>query len=171
MNKYSNFIILLSLIFLLSSCMDLGKKPQVQEEIALPVEMEIIKKSWIRDTSKHIADLDSKKSVNLSPKVNSHVQKIYVQSGQRVNAGDLIIKLDSIQQAIEVRRESASKDQAVVNYNFAKAQYERYKKLFDQELISKDALDQYYNKLKVSEEEVKKVNFEYLYLLMPVQFK
>ncbi len=155
-----NFIILLSLIFLLSSCIGLGQKPEPQEEMAMPVEIITIKKTWIKDISKHIAELDSKQSVNLFPKVNSHVQKIYVQSGQKVNAGDLIIKLDSVQQSIEVKREGASKDQAIVNYNLAKAQYDRYKKLFDQELISKDALDQYYSKLKVSEEEVKKAKAE-----------
>lgn len=79
-------------------------KPQ-----ATPVPLANPKASTIEDASEYAASLDSRQSVTLQPKVSGQIASIAVRPGQRVEAGQVLMQIDSEQQRAQVAsRQSAT---------------------------------------------------------------
>ncbi|XGV99089.1 MAG: efflux RND transporter periplasmic adaptor subunit [Leptolyngbya sp. BL-A-14] len=148
-------------------------KPQLtQVDLANP------KVSTIADSSDYAANLDSRQSVTLQPRVSGQVSAIYVKAGDRVEAGAPIIQIDAAQQRAQVASrdaavESAAADISVAQSDVASAretlrslqakrtanqsdvqfnegEYKRYQDLFAQGATSKQVLDQKLNALQTA---------------------
>ncbi len=74
-----------------------------------PVPLANPKAATIEDSSEYAASLDSRQSVTLQPKVSGQIAAIYVRPGQRVEAGQPLMQIDSAQQRAQVAsRQSAT---------------------------------------------------------------
>ena len=149
-------------------------KPQLtQVELSEPTA------ATIADSSDYAANLDSRQSVTLQPRVSGQIAAIYVKAGDRVEAGAPIMQIDAAQQRAQVASrdaavESAAADisgaqsdvasardtlrslQAKRNANlsdvqFNQSEYKRYQDLFAQGASSKQVLDQKLNALQTSQ--------------------
>lgn len=90
MKKLSALLLSVFLILNLSNC---AKKEETQETPAVSVDTLILKSGEIveyADVTSHITSDTS----NVAPKVSGTVKKVYVNIGQKVKAGDDILKID-----------------------------------------------------------------------------
>lgn len=166
MNKFKNKIILQMLIivcmFGLTSC---SQRPFNMKMPPMPVESSVLNLTDIFDSDVYQGNLISRYSVNLQPQVVGQVAKIYVNPGDKVKAGQLLMLIDNRKQESALNSAKATTESAKAtlynlkvqrktlesNLEYNKQMYERYKALYAKKTVSKQDLDKYtdtYNKAK-----------------------
>jgi multidrug efflux pump subunit AcrA (membrane-fusion protein) len=79
----------------ISACQ--GGPPPDQNQ-AIPVEIETVELAEVQETTEYIANLNSRESVTLQPRVSGQIAQILVQAGDYVEAGTPIIQIDPSEQ-------------------------------------------------------------------------
>lgn len=92
------------------------------------------------------------KSVTLVSEATGLVSAVAAKAGDRVEAGDVILRLEDSEQKIAVTRARAQ-------YPIAKANAERYRALYDEDSASKMEADEAFNAFKAAEADLR--NAEY----------
>lgn len=82
-----------------------------------------------------IGNVQANEMIELKSEIDGVVEEILFEEGQRVQAGQLLVRLDE-------SKLSATLAQTEANYKLSQANYERAKELFDGSLISKQDFDQ-----------------------------
>lgn len=110
--------------------------------------VEKVKRDDLESTVSASGEVKPKKNVNISAHIPGRIVKIGVEEGQRVKAGDFLLKLESTQYEANADRDRAQiqslradliRAEAVLNRD--KSFYERQLKLFDSKLISTENLE------------------------------
>lgn len=132
MNKKSIFSILIAVV-VLASC---GKKqeqaPAPQGPAPFPVET--VAKQDAVVYQEYTANLEGQQNVEIRPKVNGFIQKIYVDEGQVVKKGQLLFKL-------ETQTQNQDAAAAKANVKAAQVEVDRLKPLVDRKIISEVQLE------------------------------
>ena len=81
------------------------------------------------------------KIVEIKSKASGEILEMPVEMGDYVEAGDLIAQIDTETLDQELKQVDADHDSAVIRLDIARNQYERSQSLFEQDLISEDALE------------------------------
>jgi HlyD family secretion protein len=122
---------------------------QSQREKSIKVTMEKVEKHDLASIVSASGEIKPKKSVNISAQVPGRIIKIGVEEGQRVKAGDFLMKLDSTQYEANAERDRAlihlyrtELIKAEARLKKDKSFYERQKKLYEEQLISKEQLEE-----------------------------
>ena len=93
--------------------------------------------------------------VQVAPKVAGQIKSVYVTDNQKVKAGDLVAEIDSADYIVKANETRAAYEKALaaqkvavanldaaqISIENAKADYERYKKLYETGAVSKQQLD------------------------------
>jgi len=121
---------------------------QANREKTVAVNVDEVKNEDLTSTISASGEVKPKKNVNISAHIPGRIVKIGVVEGQRVQAGDFLLKLDATQYEA-----NADRDRAIIRTYMAeiikaearlkrdKKYYERQKKLFDEDLISGEQLE------------------------------
>ncbi len=88
---------------------------------ATPVQLTNPKVATIQDSSDYAANLESRQSVRIQPRVAGQISKIFVQPGDRVKAGQPLLQIDAAQQRAQVANRRATADTAAADINTAQA--------------------------------------------------
>ncbi|TKC03855.1 efflux RND transporter periplasmic adaptor subunit [Pedobacter frigoris] len=135
--------LLLPVLLMISACgnNDPKKAPaggpaQVQ---AYPV-VAVIAQSTSLETD-YPATLEGIQNVDIRPKVDGFIEKIYVDEGATVKKGQLLFTINAPQYEQLVRTASAAISSAEANVNAAQLQVNKTKPLVDKDIISKYDLD------------------------------
>ncbi len=125
--------------FLLLSACDRAAPPE--EQRLRPVRFIMVSgESGARDRS-FVGTSKSSRESRLSFKVSGTVTEVPVQIGQRLNAGDLIARLDAATYSLQVQQAQASLVEAQANERNAAATYDRTKALYANNNASRNDLD------------------------------
>jgi len=108
---------------------------------AMPVQVQVAKAVPIADASEYLSVLKSRHSAIINPQVEGQIIKIYVKSGDRVQAGQPLLEIDPLKQQAMVSSQEASRTAQQANVNYARIQLERQKKLFEAGVVSKQEFD------------------------------
>ena len=113
--------------------------------------------------------------INITPKINGTIKKVYVNNNQHVNAGELLLELDPVdyeslvQQAIldvlvakkasvtskqQMTNASANIRKSESNYRYSVQMAERYINLFKQKAGSQEAMQKFINDRNVAKQEL-----------------
>ena len=132
--------------------------PQSGGEMVVPVPIASVESAIVTDSSDYVANLQSRQSVTLQPRVDGYVQEIYVKAGDRVEAGAPILRIDPTKQQAVVQRSVAAvattqadlesakatlaqlraqKESTLSNVDFSQKEYERFAKLTAEGAIAK----------------------------------
>lgn len=135
---------------------------------AVKVKVSTVQRGIIEDSTEYIATLESRRSVNLQPRVQGQISQIFVRSGDPVTAGAAIMQIDARQQQAAVNSLSAAAQVAKAQLENARAtleslaaerlgkvadvqlneqEFKRYSELADQGAVSRQTKDLYSNKL------------------------
>lgn len=131
MNKKSIFSALVAIV-ILASC---GKKQeQAPAQGPAPFPVQTVAKQDAVVYQEYTANLEGQQNVEIRPKVNGFIQKIYVDEGQVVKKGQLLFKLET-----QTQNQDASAAQA--NVKAAQVEVDRLKPLVDRKIISEVQLE------------------------------
>ena len=140
MNKISKICLYLLLIIsglLLVSC---GEKEEIKEVIR-PVRTEQVFSTGGERVRTFSGVVQSGSESKLSFKVSGTVQRVNVDIGTKVRAGQLLIKLDPTDYEIQVKEAENARDMARSAEIQAESNYERIRALYENRSASKSALD------------------------------
>jgi membrane fusion protein (multidrug efflux system) len=114
-------------VLILAAC---GKKEQQAPAMGpMPFAVQTITKQDAVNFEEYTANLEGQQNVEIRPKVNGFIQKVYVDEGQQVKKGQLLFKLET---------QTLNQDAAAARANVKAAQVEvdRLKPLVDRNIIS-----------------------------------
>ena len=88
---------------------------------AMPVQVQIAKSQKIPDTTEYLSILKSRHSATINPQVEGQITKIFVKSGDRVNAGTPLLQIDPLKQQATVSSQEASRVAQEANLRYAQS--------------------------------------------------
>ncbi len=121
------------------------KKPAASagpEMQGLPVQTVTVALQPVPQSSEYVATVKSRRSATVSPQVSGQLTEILVHSGELVQAGQVLMRLDSRQQEANVASLLATERQKKALYDYNTVELDRQHKLFDAGVTSRDAYDQ-----------------------------
>lgn len=144
-----------------------------------PIELKTEKtdRATISNTVTATGTLEATVTVEVGTQVSGQISKIYVNNNSIVKKGQLIAKLDEQTLRSTLEQSKASLDQAEAEYNYQKANYERYKQLIKKKLIAQKDFDEVEYSYKTSLASLNsakanyarnKTNLEYAYIYSPI---
>jgi RND family efflux transporter MFP subunit len=124
----------------LTACAKQGP-PQAAPQ-AMPVQTETIATAPVPRYDEYVSTIKSRRSATINPQVDGNLVTIYVHSGDRVHAGQLLMEIDPARQEATVASSHATEQQKLAVYEYNQIEVERQRKLFEQGVSSRDAFDQ-----------------------------
>jgi len=146
---------------------------------AVPVPIAPVESGIVTDSSDYVANLQSRQSVTLQPRVDGYVQEIYVKAGDRVEAGAPILRIDPTKQQAVVQRSVAAvatsqadfesaratlaqlrarKESVLSSVDFNQKEYDRFSKLTQEGATAKQKLDEVANSLRNARAELGQID-------------
>jgi len=123
----------------------LGCKGNAEQKPAAPPPREIealtIAPSDVRETGEYLGMLTSRKNISLLPQIAGYIRKINVHPGQQVKAGEVVLEVDSRQEAAALASMQAQHRAALTNYSLAQKTMERTKALAKEGLASAQEIE------------------------------
>lgn len=134
MKKYSKlFFAALALLVFIGTFVFLWQKSLPQEikyNEFTPTTEDIVKSTIITGR------IEPRDEVNVKPQISGIISEIYKEAGEYVQAGEVIAKVKVIPEMNQLTAAQSRVRLAEINMNQIKTDYERYKRLYDKELIS-----------------------------------
>ena len=121
-------------LFIMASCGNKNEQQQMPPSGPPTVPVMAVEKTDALTYQTYAANLEGQQNVEIRPKVNGFIQKIYVDEGQMVKKGQLLFKLETA-----VLNQEANAGRAVVNA--AQVEVDRLKPLVDRKIISEVVLE------------------------------
>jgi HlyD family secretion protein len=136
------FILIGGLIWTFYFLFQKSQKPPETFKTVSPFDTSIIKKTVATGS------VTPRREVNMKSQVSGIIEKLYVVAGQEIKQGDIIAKIKIIPNMLNLANAESRVSAAQVNYDNAKIEYDRNKKLFDQNVISKAEYQSFDLKMK-----------------------
>ncbi len=109
---------------------------------AMSVPMTVAQPTTVNTTSEYVATLKSRNTTSINPLVEGQITQIYVKSGERVQAGALLMQIDPLKQQATTGSQEAARKAQEANLQYAQQQLERNRKLYEAGVVSKQTLDE-----------------------------
>ncbi|MDR9365154.1 MAG: efflux RND transporter periplasmic adaptor subunit [Balneolaceae bacterium] len=160
------YILFLSLILITLQACNGGEEMTENSEDdtpVIPVEVSNVSRGNISAYYSNTATLEAEQEATVVSKVRGIIEELYVEEGDRVQAGQVIAKIEDEQYQIEADRAKATLDRL---YN----DFQRNKELFERELISAEAFQnsQYEYESQKATYDLAALNLEYTSVRSPI---
>ncbi len=109
---------------------------------ATPVQVASVSLTPVPNADTYVATIKSRRSATMQPQVDGNLTKIYVKSGDKVAAGQLLMQVDPLKQMATVQSQQGTEAQKKAVYEYNQTEVERQRKLFEAGVTSRDAYDQ-----------------------------
>ena len=80
--------------------------------------------------------IEPRDEVNVKPQICGIISEIYKEAGETVTSGEVIAKVKVIPEMSQLTSAQSRVRLSEINLNQVKTDYERYKRLFDKQLVS-----------------------------------
>lgn len=135
------------------SSADTASAAEPAEEKSIPVKTEIIEFSMVEHSIEYTGNLVAKEEVYFAPATPGRIEKIFVEVGDRVKAGQVLVEMDKTQLS-----------QAITQLNSAQDSYDRIAKLYETGSIAEQQFEQAKTQLELAQMNVellkKNLNFK-----------
>jgi RND family efflux transporter MFP subunit len=108
----------------------------------MPVQVAPVTLSPVPSSDTYVATIKSRRSATMQPQVDGNLVKIFVKSGDLVEAGQVLMRIDPLKQMATVQSQQGTQAQKKALYDYTRIQVERQRKLFEAGVVSRDAYDQ-----------------------------
>lgn len=108
---------------------------------AFPVKVITAQAQLVPQSTDYLATLKSRNAVALQPQVEGDITRIFVRSGQRVEAGVPLLEIDPRKQEATVNNQEAAHKSKLAAMEQNRADLERKKKLYAAGVVAKADLD------------------------------
>jgi multidrug efflux pump subunit AcrA (membrane-fusion protein) len=163
-------LLAISVIYL-GSCRQVDPAAKAEPSHAIAVKLATVESGTLSDSSEYVANLESRQSVTLQPRVEGQVLQIFVKPGDEVAIGNPLIQIDPARQQASVnsyiaategsradlkaakatlKNYQAERQEKLANLKLNQTQHDRYRVLFGDGAVSQQTLDEYTNRLEVA---------------------
>ena len=97
--------------------------------------------------------IEPRDEVNVKPQISGIISEIYKEAGETVTAGEVIAKVKVIPEMSQLTSAQSRVRLSEINLNQVKTDYERYKRLFDKQLVSASEYEKISQQYKQAMEE------------------
>lgn len=125
-----------------------SQKPKEVFKTSTPIVTNIYKKTVATGS------VTPRKEIFIKPQVSGIIEKIYVEAGHMIKAGDVIAKVRIIANMLSLNEAESRLNRAKLAFENAQQDYDRNKQLFDQGVVPKSDFQRYDLALKNAKEEV-----------------
>ena len=108
---------------------------------AMPVQVQVAQSVRIPETTEYLSVLKSRQSAVINPQVEGQITKIFVKSGDQVNAGTPLLQIDPLKQEATLNSQTATLASQEANLRLAKISLDRAQKLYSAGVTSKQDFD------------------------------
>jgi RND family efflux transporter MFP subunit len=108
---------------------------------AFPVKVIAVQAQIVPQSTDYLATLKSRNSAALQPQVEGDITRIFVHSGQRVEAGTPLLEIDPRKQQATVTNQEAAYKSKLATVELNRVDLDRKKKLYAAGVIAKADLD------------------------------
>jgi RND family efflux transporter MFP subunit len=108
----------------------------------MPVQTQTIATAPVPQYDEYVSTIKSRRSATINPQVDGNLVKIYVHSGDRLHAGQLLMEIDPAKQEATVSSSHATEQQKLAVFQYNQIEVQRQRNLFEQGVSSRDAFDQ-----------------------------
>ncbi|CAN5633399.1 efflux RND transporter periplasmic adaptor subunit [soil metagenome] len=126
-----------------------SQKPDVVFQTQVPVKTDIIKKTVATGS------VVPRREVLVKSQVSGIVDEIYVQAGHMIKKGEAIAKVRIIPNMISLNEAESRVNKAQISYDQAKVDFDRYRQLFTNKVVSTAEFQQYEVRMRSANEELK----------------
>ncbi|MGA1875654.1 MAG: efflux RND transporter periplasmic adaptor subunit [bacterium] len=130
-------------------------------EAAIPVRITPVEKATFSVSLSATGSIYPIKEAVIGPRISGFIQKIYVDEGDEVRAGDKLLQLDTTnltlalnQAAASVKVAEANLRQARTHLDNTKKEWDRMVKLYEKQVISQEKFDQIDNSYTMAQSQV-----------------
>jgi RND family efflux transporter MFP subunit len=109
---------------------------------AMPVQTVAVKLAPVAQSSDYVSTIKARNSATLMPRVDGNLTDILVRSGDMVQPGQPLMRIDSSQQQATVASQQATEQQKKALYDYNVAELARQKQLFEAGVTSRQAFEQ-----------------------------
>jgi RND family efflux transporter MFP subunit len=106
------------------------------------VQTQTIALAPVPQYDEYVSTIKSRRSATINPQVDGNLVKIYAHSGDHVHAGQVLMEIDPAKQEATVASANSTEQQKLAVFEYNKIEVERQRKLFQEGVTSRDALDQ-----------------------------
>ena len=131
----------------LTACQSTGKEQTESNEL---IPITVLQPTNIELPRSYVADIQAIQFVEVKPKVEGFVEKIFVDEGQLVEKGQPLFQLSSEGYNEALKEAQASYKQAQAEFDMAKYEAERVKRLVDKQILSPIRLEQVIKEMEVA---------------------
>ncbi len=140
--KYTNYIItLFALSFLAIGCGTEDKKTMAVDTPAVTVKVSSVSEDGRNAFVTASGKVEAAQSTNISTRMMGYVDKIYVQVGDKVRDGQLLISVSNADVAAKLAQVNAGITEAQAAFSNAEKDFTRYTVLFNENSASQKELD------------------------------
>jgi RND family efflux transporter MFP subunit len=109
---------------------------------AMPVQVSPVTLSPVPNSDTYVATIKSRRSATMQPQVDGNLVKIFVKSGDLVQEGQVLMRIDPLKQLATVQSQQGTQAQKKAVYDYSKIELDRQKQLYEAGVVSRDAYDQ-----------------------------
>ncbi|MGE4586573.1 MAG: efflux RND transporter periplasmic adaptor subunit [Mangrovibacterium sp.] len=144
---------------------------------SIHMETEKVGRATISNIVTATGTLEATVTVEVGTQVSGQINKIYVDNNSLVKKGQLIAQLDTQALSSTLEQSKATLDQAMAEYEYQKANYERYSQLIKKQLIAQTDFDEVNYAYKTAIASLNsarasysknKTNLDYAYIYSPI---
>ena len=130
------------LLFFIVGCSDKTSNEATQNAAAIPAYsvFKVVSKTATLKTD-YPATLQGEQNIEIRPKIDGYIDKIYVDEGAVVKKGQLLFRVSAPQYQQDVNKANAAISSAEADVSAAELQVKKTKPLVDKEIISKYELE------------------------------
>ena len=140
--KHTNYIIgLLALTVLAYGCGGDDNKAIADNSPAVAVKVSSVSENSSNPFLTVSGKVEAAKSANISTRMMGYVDKIYVQVGDKVRNGQLLLSVNNVDVSAKLAQVNAGITEAQAAFNNAEKDYNRYTALFQDNSASRKELD------------------------------
>ena len=134
-------IYLISMVMLLTVSCQRGTQEEVQEEEKIPVYVTQVEKGNIENTVRYLGNIEAAGEVMVFSKIPNQITSIKAYVNDQVDKGDVlaVVKNTKLEQA--VKQAQAGLESAQANYENVLTEWNRTKRLYEEDAISKSQYD------------------------------
>ncbi|MBN1352664.1 efflux RND transporter periplasmic adaptor subunit [candidate division KSB1 bacterium] len=133
-------VIMISLAAFIISCSQSGSSSQEQVP-AIPVEVKAVELGNVIQSLNYSGDIEAEFDVKVFSKIPDRIEKLYVDTGDEISKGAPIAKVLAITIEQSVRQAQASLSAAKAQEANLRVEYDRAKRLFAENAMSKQQFD------------------------------
>ncbi|MBD3222839.1 efflux RND transporter periplasmic adaptor subunit [bacterium] len=118
-----------------------GDEPARYEPKEVRVELVEAARTVVPRTVMATGTIEAENSVEVSTRLMGHVKEVLVREGQRVEAGEVLVRIDETDMLARKRQVEAALAEAQAVLDNAETNFERFRRLYADNSISKSRLD------------------------------